>query len=599
MSRQRAFTLCLIIVIFLLTMSCRRQAEPTPTPIPATTTAVPSPTSPPVIPTPGLIPPGEAAVAPIVVGQNPLPGAEIALDGYFEVYFDQPMDRDVTTAAISVVDETGAAIDGVASWPQARALRFQPTQTLKPNARYRIILSDRARSRAGESLLEGLTLEFATIGDLAVSQVSPVPDAAEAAIDSTITVIFNRPVVPLQIASAQSDLPNPLQIVPATNGAGEWINTSVYVFRPQGPLIGRQTYHVTVAANMINGISATGAQLPADYTYSFTVAAPTYDTFSLPNLTAGPPDNFTDLPLNQSFQIQFTQPMNPASTEAAISLTPAGGAAVPFLFDWDDKFVTVTFTPTQPLALDTGYTLTLNDAALSSFGGRLRRGFTWRAATVPAPAVRASMPENGATQSRFSSVFSINFTSPMDRASLEGKVLFTPEIAGDANGQYDRWDQSLRFYGLAASTRYTVRILPGMADPYGNEIREEQTITFTTAAYDPQVHFSFPGSLALYRPGGSTAAWVEYRNVRQLDGALYRITPEQFGSLTSGNITGLSFGPGLGAVVWQQAQPVAADLNEKGYQRFDMLTAGGDPLPPGLYFLTLDSTQVVFCKYFI
>ncbi|GAB4151888.1 MAG: alpha-2-macroglobulin family protein [Candidatus Promineifilaceae bacterium] len=592
MSRQRVFTLYLVIVVLSLVIGCRRQEEPTPTPIPATMTAIPSPTTPPVTPTPGLIPAGETAVAPVVVGQNPPAGAEIALDGYFEVYFDQPMDENVTAAALSVVDETGAAVAGTISWPQARALRFQPTQTLKPNARYRIILSDRARSSAGESLLEGLTLEFATIGDLAVSQVSPAPDAPDAAIDSTITVIFNRPVVPLQMASAQPEMPNPLQIAPTTAGAGEWINTSVYVFRPEGPLIGRQRYDVTVSADVINAISASGAQLPADYAFSFTVAAPTYNYFALPGLTTAPGDNFTDLPLDQAFEIVFNQPMDPTSVEAAIRLTPAGGAPVPFVFDWDDEFVTVTFTPTQLLTLDTRYTLTLSDSALSSFGGRLHSGFTWRATTVPAPAVRSSIPENGQTQERFSSVFYINFASPMDRASLEGKVLFTPEITGDANGQYDRWDRSLRFYGLAASTTYTVRILPGMADPYGNVISQEQTITFTTAAYDPQANFSFPNDLALYRPGGSTAAWVEHRNVRQLDVALYRLTPKQFGDLTRGNINGLSFTPGVEAVVWQQAQPVTADLNERGYQRFDMATADGAALPPGLYFLTLDSRQV-------
>ncbi len=592
MSRPRFLTLCLLMALFVLSISCRRQPEPTPTPVPATMTAIPSPTTPPVTPTPGLIPAGEAAVAPAVVGQNPPPGAEIGLDGYFEVYFDQPMDQAATAAALSVVDDAGAAVTGAISWPQARALRFQPEQTLKPNARYRIIVSDRARSSAGESLLEGLTLEFATIGDLAVSQVSPVDGATEAAIDSAITVIFNRPVVPLQMASAQPEMPSPLQIAPATAGAGEWINTSVYVFRPDGPLIGRQRYDVTVSADVVNAISASGAQLPADYAFSFTVTAPTYNYFALPGLTTAPGDNLTDLPLDQGFEIVFNQPMDPTSAEAAIRLTPAGGGPVPFVFDWDDEFVTVTFTPTQLLTLDTRYTLTLSDSALSSFGGRLGSGFTWRATTVAPPAVRSSIPTNGETQTRYSSVFYLNFVSPMDRASLEGKVLFTPEIAGDANGQYDRWDRSLRFYGLAASTTYTVRILPGMADPYGNVISQEQTITFTTAAYDPQASFSFPNNLALYRPGGSTAAWVEYRNVRQVDVALYRLTPEQFGDLTSWDINSLSFTPGIEAVVWQLAQPVAADLNEKGYERFEMAAADGSALPPGLYFLTLDSAQV-------
>ena len=594
MSRDRSFVMFLLIGALILVVGCRKREEPLPTPTPTiTVTVMPAtPTTPPVSPTPGLIPPGESAIAPTVIGQNPPPGAEASLDGFFELYFDQPMDQSATIAALSVVDDTGTLVDGEVSWPGARVLRFQPVQRLKPNVRYRIILSDRAKSTAGDTLLEGLTLDFDTIGDLAVSQVSPAPDAQDVAIDSVITVLFNRPVVPLRIAEEQPNLPNPLRITPEMAGSGQWVNTSVFVFRPDGPLIGREQYEVVVEADVINAISATGAQLPADYDFTFTVTAPTYDYFALPHLTTGPNNDYVDLPLDQDFQIVFTQPMDPASTEAAINLADGAGAPIPFIFDWDDTFSTVNFTPTQLLALDTRYTLTLSDSALSSYGGRLRAGFTWRATTVPAPAIHSTDPRDGQTQRQFSSIAALTFAAPMERKSLAGKVIFTPEIAGDPNGQYDRWDNSLRFYGLAPSTTYTMRVLPGMRDPYGNEITTEQTFTFTTAAYDPSANFGFPDNLALYRPGGSTAAWVTFRNVSQVDVALYRITPSQFGNLTSGSIISLNFTPTADAIVWQRSQSISADLNERGYQRFDMTTADGAPLPPGLYFLTLDSPQV-------
>jgi hypothetical protein len=138
----------------------------------------------------------------------------------------------------------------------------------------------------------------------------------------------------------------------------------------------------------------------------------------------------------------------------------------------------------------------------------LRQGLTWHAYTVQPPAITGSEPADGATQQRFSSLLRLNFASPMDRDTLQGKVVITPEPAGDPNGRYDAWDWSLRFYGLAPSTTYTVQILPGMQDLYGNVIDEERTLTFTTAPYTPIASFNFPGRLSLYRRGGSAAAWM-------------------------------------------------------------------------------------------
>ena len=65
-----------------------------------------------------------------------------------------------------------------------------------------------------------------------VAEVFPSPDSSEIATDAVITVIFNRPVVPLLSAEEMAGLPQPLSFFPEVAGSGEWINTSIYMFHP-------------------------------------------------------------------------------------------------------------------------------------------------------------------------------------------------------------------------------------------------------------------------------------------------------------------------------------------------------------------------------
>ncbi len=587
------------LIIFILLLSviagCRKDEE-TPTATlagPATrepATIAPATKTP--VPSLGLVPTDTSgSLVPRVIGRNPAAGEELALDGSFELYFDQPMDEAATAGAWQVLDSAGEVVAGQVSWPQPRVLRFKPDRTLKPNNTYRAILADTAAAAGGETLLEGLSFDFSTIGDLVVSQVSPADGTEDVSADAAITVIFNRPVVPLLIAEEQVNLPNPLEITPETDGQGEWVNTSVYVFRPSIGLIGRERYSVAVKADVVNAASASGAVMAGDYEWSFTVMPPGFGYLNLVDRTSSPADNYTDLPLDQAFQLIFLQPMDPASTEEAVSLAMTGEGEAPLAFSWDESFVTLTFTPTELLALDTGYTLRLDDSARSAQGGRLQEGFSWRARTVKYPAILRSEPGNGESENRFRGAFQIYFASPMDRESLEDKVIITPQPSGEVQGQYDRWGWSLVFYGLDPSTSYTAEILPGMADPYGNEIEEGQLITFTTAAYTPSAGFDFPSRISLYRPGGSTDIWVNYRNVRQLEMDLYRLELSQLDSLLYGSIFEREFSPEEDRV-WSQTSQAGAQLNARGHESFDISGPSGEALPAGIYFLALDSPQV-------
>ncbi|MEM7799038.1 MAG: Ig-like domain-containing protein [Chloroflexota bacterium] len=565
--------------------------------VPAATeipTDTPEPTSP---PTPTI----EASIlttslgdpTPRLIGQNPSAGDGLEPSEPLELYFDQPMNPDSTAAAFRFLRADGVEVRGDIEWPQPRVLRFQPSSSLALGTLYTVSLAETATAATGKPLLEGLTLDVYTIGPLEVSQVVPSNGTVDVETDSAITVIFNRPVVPLVNRDEQDNLPNPLRLSPNTPGIGRWLNTSVYVWRPTAPLAGRSTYNVTVDANRVNQISATGARLEADVSWQFTVVPPTINRLSLPGRTNYARGGDWEFPLeDQPLRLVFNQSMDQVSTERAISFSSEFGS-VPLVTGWNEQNTAITMTPTVRLAYDTLYTLDVLDEALSSTGGRLRAPYTWTAKTVPAPAIEFTKPSDGTNPTEYSNSFEVHFASRMDRDTLADNIIFDPPLeqnaAGEVPGYYYSWGEFYSVFGLKPSTDYTVTILPGMADPYGTAIDESQTISFRTAARTPFADLQMNFPFALYRQNGTTAAWVKHINVDELTYDIYQFDDplDFFERLESYDAE--TFNPnGLSYVRTQTANPATA-VNEIGYTRFDLVDPNGNMHPPGFYFITANS----------
>jgi alpha-2-macroglobulin len=579
----RTRSLLLFIALLFTLAACRReQAAPPPTSTPEHVAGV-EPVPPAGNPFSWISDSG-ALPRPKVIGRQPVAGQELAVDAPLEIHFDQPMDAARTTAAWSLLDANGGAVTGAVSFPQPRILQFRPDKPLQMNAVYRALVGPEAASSAGLTLAEGMSLTFNTTGDVTVSQTSPANGARDVAVNATLTVVFNRPVVPLLTASEQARLPGPLQITPAVAGQGEWVNTSVYVFRPATALQGKTRYTVDVLANVVNEAGPDGSSLAGDFSWSFTTTAPTYSQFDLVDSRTNPAPNSTLLLLDQAFRIRFDQPMDRASTEAAVTLRPLdGGNPVSLDFSWDDRArpLTLTFTPTQLLALDSRYQVSLATSAQAAGGGELGRGLTWQGRTAPAPGVMSTRYEYGA--------FTIRFAGPMAFSSLKDKVQFNPPLGDRESGYYSDYSHTWSFYGFAPSTTYTVRILPGSSDRYGNVLATEYTTSFTTPAAWPYAQFGFPYYLILLRQAGPTELYVTHRNVERLDVALYSLAPADLTGLMFGNLDSCRYTPA--EQLWQASRQVSRTLDQVGYDRFD-LAQGGERPARGLYFAGLDSPQL-------
>ena len=193
-------------------------------------------------PTPEPTPEGEP-LPPQVVYVAPSRGEEQQLDAPVQFVFDQAMDADSVEDAFSIEPR----VSGEFEWVTDRVIEFLPRTGFDRAERYTITIEDDARSARGERLKGEFQYRFTTVGFLEVGAVYPDDGTDEVAIDATITVLFNRPVVSLVAIEDQDTLPQPLTFDPAVEGTGEWVNTSIYAFTPDEGFEPSTTYEARIA----------------------------------------------------------------------------------------------------------------------------------------------------------------------------------------------------------------------------------------------------------------------------------------------------------------------------------------------------------------
>ncbi len=584
--------LYLVMILAILLSACKTGVAPTTQPgqEPETSAATHTPA-----PTPTM------AGLPVMDAGSPLPvelvetkpakGQGLSTAGKIRLTFNQPMDIEKTNAAWSFEDEQGNPVDGEIQWTSARSMEFTPARALKTSNRYLAKLSEKSTSAAGASLKDPLLIEFVTTGPLEIAQVFPADNTRDVANNAVITVIFNRPVVPLVIAEEQKIHPQPLIITPALPGEGEWVSTSVYAYKPNQPLMGDTTYQVSVKAGLADVSGET--RLEKDTTWKFTTISPSIDNLSLSSGKVNPENFLQNVLLDEIFTLSFFQPMDKTSTEAALKLVSANGEKVPTERVWNENATQVVITPTTQLSLDTQYTLTLDENARSADGGSLSKGLEWSFYTIPAPAVIETRPKDGSQTANFSSELTIRFASPMKIETLKDKIQITPAPQKPLNWWYSEWDWSYSSYGLEPSTRYEVRLLPGMQDIYGNEIKESRDLRFNTGSYEPGANLEMPWEPAIMRQDGPQEFYVGHRNVKSVQVRIYKIGLEDFIALQSGALSFSSYEPEESELVWQETRTSQGKQNERVLEKFTPVANGGN-LANGFYFLALNSPQVTY-----
>jgi len=388
-------------------------------------------------------------------------GEEQPLDAPLQLVFDQPMDQESVEAAFTIEP----AIAGEFEWPSDRTMRFKPLREgFKRATKYTVTVEDDARSAEDLPLDVPVEFRFATVGYLEIAAVQPANGTAEVATDVVVTLLFNRPVVPLSAVGADPvgadrDLPpQPLTFVPTVRGQGEWLNTSIYRFIPDEGFAPATAYKARVAAGLVD---VTGGVLADAFIWEFTTI--------MPAVVATYPDANTQFVSPEPIiHVAFNQPMDHASAEAAFQLgDPATGGVIGGSFEWHDGGLvlprrdvyepyrwswgagqgpervgveTMSFTPERPLDFNATYRAQVAAGAKGAAGmgaAGTPEDVSWFFSTIEYPRVVKTDPIDGEQRADPRGGLRFEFSSPMDPESLDGRFTIAPPVS--ATDVYTYW----------------------------------------------------------------------------------------------------------------------------------------------------------------
>jgi len=525
---------------------------------------------------------------PTVTWHTPVKGQELPVDGAVEIWFDREMDRQSVEAAFDVKP----SLEGTWTWTNEGSVIFRPTAEWSRDTIYTVEISPQARDTGGIQLLEAYSFTIRTIGYLDVTQTIPANGTTEVEADSTLLVMFNRPVVPLLAVSdpARNALPQPLRFDPEVEGIGEWLNTSIYSFTPAKPLAGGTTYTVSIPAGLTD---ATGAILAEDATWQFVVERP--------RIVWIDPSRDEDLvSIESEITASFNMPIAAASAEGRVSVRTAG-----LLGEWLSRDVPgtvlvdgnlLTFTPDQPFEFDQRYVVTVDAGITGAEGGAgTSDPTTWSFSTVPLPRIIGTSPRDGERAAYPYTAFEIEFNAPIDPDTVMDQVTIVPMPAPEEEyTYYNRWNHSyVIHFGAKPSTEYTVSIGPEIADPYGNKTGQTLVVHFKTAALDPAAWLHVPGNIGTYSTYEPARIVVGHRNTDTLHITLTELTlDDYFDAITDW----YDFRPPAGRTSRSWSQPVDSMLNETAYTPVDLVEGAGR-LEPGIYAIDLEAAGVPWSRW--
>jgi hypothetical protein len=186
-----------IVALVLVSIACSVpvldnifKSETTPTNVSETATVISAALTTPLPPIP-----------PTLVEVDPALGVELNPNEPITLYFDQPMDTDSVAAALHMDPILSADL----TWLDNSTLQYTPLEPMALASRYNLSIEKEAKSFSGLSLKSDIQLPFNSAGYLEVTQVNPLADAVDVNPTSAITIVFNRPVVSLEIDGDQVD----------------------------------------------------------------------------------------------------------------------------------------------------------------------------------------------------------------------------------------------------------------------------------------------------------------------------------------------------------------------------------------------------------
>jgi uncharacterized protein YfaS (alpha-2-macroglobulin family) len=314
---------------------------------------------------------------------------------------------------------------------------------------------------------------------------------------SEVTIVFNRPMRPLDLAGEEASPPASIVIAKTTTapkGAWRWMGTSALIFAPEPRLARATEYTVTVP---VGTKALDGSTLATAYTFDFATPAPKL-------VRIEPGQGETHLRPQATFELRFNQPVDPKEVQRATKLLLAKGKAerrAAFTATWpkSDTKTLVKITPTAPLPLGTEITLAI-DPSLHGMEGPLPIGEERRIeASTYGPLTASGVECSTGTPHRKCAAHgyvSVNFSNrvPYKELAAHVRVEGAPVAWSASHGE----DQLVRYASLDAklrpAARYVAVVTAGLKDEYGQVLARDVRMPFETDDEWPSLQIGVEGT---------------------------------------------------------------------------------------------------------
>ncbi len=403
-------------------------------------------------------------------------GVGIPVDSQIEIQFDKAVNKVSVEKSFSIVP----SVAGKFEWSGDSSVTFIPEKPFGISNSYTVKLGSAILSSVFVPKITSDEFKFDTVGNPVIVLASPQTEAPDA--NTPITVMFDRPMVPLTTIAEKEKFDPAFSITPEIRGEGRWLGTSAYQFKPTEILKPATTYTYRVKAGLK---SKDGGELKEDATYSFSTERPRI-------LSTSPVDNYEYA--NPSASISATLNLKP-------EITSSQKAFHVYKLDGDNKEEIagvikiyknqVGFYPSKPLVREAKYEVKIESGLKSTDGENdMNSSYSWKFKVGPVPKITGTDPANNAKDEDETYQLIVKFASPMDEKSFKGNVMISPAPDRKPSLYFSSYSGNNQLNigtYLARSTNYTITIKAGVKDQYGVALGSDYSFSFTTAPYKPSI----------------------------------------------------------------------------------------------------------------
>lgn len=314
--------------------------------------------------------------------------------------------------------------------------------------------------------------------------INPASEANQVQVNSPIVIDFSKPMDRSLVESAIS--------ISAPGGntsfTPSWVFDTRLILNFSAGLTQGKKYEISLNASSTK--DKDGNRMAKNFISSFY----TIGVGGAPTVVATNPPLSGELqlgwPVNSDLVVQFSQPMDPVSTNNAVTIEGASALFTPI---WDASFRELTLRLKSPLNLGATYRLRVNVNAKSALGIALDKEYLVAFSTATTLVVPTFTVTVGTTTwalnpdpfvnsfidvSKFDN-FRFDFSTPMALKNINGEIRFSPGI----NGSFE-WinNQRLQFTPsspLVTGQQYRLSIARDFTSASGVGMNQAYTVDFT------------------------------------------------------------------------------------------------------------------------